>query len=113
MCFWNLVKMILGEEIGVLVIVVCLEDEIIIFDLKGVDVSLVNVFRWLMIVDVLIVLIDLVEVIENFFVLCDEFLVYRLGLIFFDSIKVLEFVKFYEYIGDDDIVIDVYLEFNV
>jgi DNA-directed RNA polymerase II subunit RPB3 len=105
--------MIPGEETGASVTVARLEDETIIFDLKGVDVSLANALRRLMIADVPTVSIDLVEVIENSSVLCDEFLAHRLGLIPLDSTKASELVKPYEYTGDDDTATDVHLELNV
>lgn len=90
-----------------------LEDQSITFSLKGVDVSLANALRRVMIADVPTLAIDLVEVVENSSVLCDEFLAHRLGLIPLSSKKVSELFKPYEYMGEDDSATDVHLELNV
>lgn len=85
----------------------------ITFNIKGVDVSVANALRRVMIADVQTVAIDLVEIIENSSVLCDEFLAHRLGMIPLDSKKAPELRKPFEYAGDDDSATDVHLELNV
>jgi len=90
-----------------------LEDQLTQFSLQGVDVSLANALRRVMIAEVPTVAIDLVEVLENSSVLCDEFLAHRLGLIPLDSTKASELFKPYEYTGDDESATDVHLELKV
>ena len=51
------------------------------FSLDGVDASLSNAIRRICIAEVPTLAIDLVEVLENSSVLCDEFISHRLGLI--------------------------------
>jgi len=90
-----------------------LDDHYVQFSLRGVDVSLANALRRVMIADVPTVAIDLIEVLENSSVLCDEFLAHRLGLVPLDSTKASELFKPYEYAGNDDSATDVHLELNV
>ena len=89
------------------------EGQTLKFNLRCVDVSLANALRRIMIAEVPTIAIDLVEIVENSSVLCDEFLSHRLGLIPLDSTKVSELVKPYEYMGEDDSATDVHLELNV
>lgn len=88
-------------------------DQTLDFSVKGVDASIANALRRTMIADVPTIAIDLVEVVENSSVLCDEFIAHRLGLIPLESAKASELFKPYEYDGDDDTATDVHLELNV
>ena len=88
-------------------------DQTLDFSVKGVDASIANALRRTMVADVPTIAIDLVEVVENSSVLCDEFVAHRLGLIPLESAKASELFKPYEYEGDDDTATDVHLELNV
>ena len=55
--------------------------ERVIFTLSGVDISIANALRRIMLAEVPIMAIDDVEFIQNNTVLPDEFIAHRLGLI--------------------------------
>lgn len=63
-----------------------LSDDAIVFYVKGIDLSLTNALRRIMIAEVETLAIEMVEVEENDTVLFDEFLVHRMGLVPFSHV---------------------------
>ena len=64
-----------------------LTEDTIIFYARGIDLSLANALRRIMIAEVETLAIEMVEVEENDTVLFDEFLVHRMGLVPFTHIE--------------------------
>jgi len=72
------------------------------FSFEGVDASFSNAVRRICIAEVPTIAIDLVEVIENSSVLCDEFISHRLGLIPLASTLAQELNFPYEMSAEED-----------
>ena len=64
-----------------------LTEDAIVFYVRGIDLSLANALRRIMIAEVETLAIEMVEVEENDTVLFDEFLVHRMGLVPFTHVN--------------------------
>lgn len=80
------------------------------FEIQNVDVSLANGLRRIMIAEVPTFAIDLVEVVENSTVLCDEFVAHRVGLIPLTSENAFHTSLPHEYEGDQDTEVEFEIE---